>query len=259
MLYSAVRERQSGRSGGGLLAKRVKEANGNGAAGNGIGVLNERSLHASLKEWYAEPGDVTEVRLDGYVIDLVRDGRLIEFQTRNFSSIGRKLRKLVSTYELHLIHPISSEKWIVKVDPSGERVLSRRKSPRRGKLTDIFDELVRIPDLMSEPGFSLEVVLIQEEEVRCDDGKGSWRRKGVSITDRRLLDVVERAKFETPRDFLRFLPDSLTDPFSNRDLHNAVDVPMYRAQKMTYCLKKMEVIRQVGKKGNAHLFGRALS
>ena len=168
----------------------------------------------------------------------------------------------VTPSQLHrprLVYPVSKEKWIVRVDPTHERVLSRRKSPRRGRLTDVFDELIRIPDLMAEPGFTLEVVLIQEEEVRCDDGKGSWRRKGVSIRDRRLLDVVERAEFGTARDFLRFLPDSLADPFTNRDLQKAVDVPLYRAGRMTYCMKKMETIRQVGKKGRAHLFERAVA
>jgi hypothetical protein len=38
-----------------------------------IGTLMETSLHAALKEWYAQPGDRTEVPMDGYVIDLVRD------------------------------------------------------------------------------------------------------------------------------------------------------------------------------------------
>jgi len=36
----------------------------------GIGTLRERPLHASLKRWYAEPDDRTEVAVDGYVIDL---------------------------------------------------------------------------------------------------------------------------------------------------------------------------------------------
>ena len=56
-----------------------KKADRTSASETGIGVLNERSLHASLKEWYAEPGDATEVKVDGYVIDLVRGERLIEF------------------------------------------------------------------------------------------------------------------------------------------------------------------------------------
>ena len=32
----------------------------------------EMTLHASIKEWYASPGDKIEVEVDGYVIDIVR-------------------------------------------------------------------------------------------------------------------------------------------------------------------------------------------
>ena len=38
----------------------------------GIGLLNEKPLHASLKQWYARPGDRFEVPVDGFVIDIVR-------------------------------------------------------------------------------------------------------------------------------------------------------------------------------------------
>jgi hypothetical protein len=56
---------------------------------SGIGLLNEKPLHASLKQWYARPGDRFEVPVDGFVIDVVRDDLLIEIQTRNFSSLKR--------------------------------------------------------------------------------------------------------------------------------------------------------------------------
>ena len=47
---------------------RVRDA----ATGTAIGTLRERPLHASLKRWYARPGDRTEAAVDGYVVDLVR-------------------------------------------------------------------------------------------------------------------------------------------------------------------------------------------
>ena len=59
----------------------------------GIGTLRERPLHASLKRWYAEPGDRTEVAVDGYVIDLVRGDLLIEVQTRGLSSARHKVAR----------------------------------------------------------------------------------------------------------------------------------------------------------------------
>ncbi len=37
-----------------------------------IGTLQERSLHAALKQWYARPGDRLEEPVDGYVIDICR-------------------------------------------------------------------------------------------------------------------------------------------------------------------------------------------
>ena len=47
---------------------------------NGINTYNEKSLHADLKQWYAQPADQLEVPVDGYVIDLVRGDLLVESQ-----------------------------------------------------------------------------------------------------------------------------------------------------------------------------------
>lgn len=218
-----------------------------------IGTLSERSLHAALKEWYAQPGDLLETRIDGYVIDLVRDNLLVEIQTRHCGSLRRKLEKLLESHRVRLVHPIAREKWIVKIDTDGV-ILERRKSPGRGRIEHIFRELVSIPHLMMHPNFELEVLLIREEEIRRDDGQGSWRRKGWSIVDRRLVEVVECRLFQSPDDFLSLLPTDLTQPFTNRNLAVALHQRLPVAQKMTYCLSKMKALQTVGKQGNAHLF-----
>ena len=83
-----------------------------------IGVLNESSLHSSVKQWYALPGDVLEANVDGYVVDIVRGDLLIEIQSASFSSIAEKLRHLVRKYAVLLVHPVAKEKWIVKVSAS---------------------------------------------------------------------------------------------------------------------------------------------
>lgn len=70
---------------------------------SGIGLLNERPLHASLKQWYAQPGDQFEVAVDGFVIDIVRDDLLLEIQTGSFASIKSKLATLVQSHQIRLI------------------------------------------------------------------------------------------------------------------------------------------------------------
>ena len=222
----------------------------------GININNEKSLHSSIKQWYAVPGDRLEVKVDKYIIDLVREDSLIEIQTKNFSAIGNKLRNLVKYNKVMLVHPIAIEKYIVTIE--GLDVTSRRKSPKKGKLVDLFDELIRIPDLMSEDNFILEILMTKEEEIRCNDGKGSWRRKGISIRDRKLIEVVEKVTFKEKKDFLIFLPTQLSDSFTNKNLAEELSISIYKARKISYCLRKMDLIKETSKYRNELVFERVI-
>ncbi|WP_291634514.1 hypothetical protein [Clostridium sp.] len=221
----------------------------------GININNEKSLHSSIKQWYAVPGDRLEVKVDKYIIDLVREDALIEIQTRNFSAIGKKLRELIKYNKVMLVHPIAIEKYIVTTEEIGT-VITRRKSPKKGKLTDLFDELIRIPDLMAEENFILEILMTRVEEIRCKDGKGSWRRKGISIVDRKLVEVTQKITFREVKDFLIFLPEELSQNFTNKELAKVLKVNVSKARKITYCFRKMNIIRQVGKLKNELIFER---
>ena len=219
-----------------------------------IGTLKERSLHAKLKEIYQEPGDQLEVSVDKFVIDIVRDDLLIEIQTRNFSAIKNKLMELIKGYRVRLVYPIAAEKWIIRETPDGSSVISRRKSPKRWDFIDVFTELVRIPRILRHSNFSMELILIKEEQVLCQDGKGSWRRKGWSVTDRKLVEVIDRKLFSAPNDLLNMLPKELPIHFTNKDLAELAKITRNLAQKVTYCLRQLGVIEVDGKQGRSLLF-----
>lgn len=223
---------------------------------NKIGSLNEKPLHAALKRWYARPGDQSEVVVDRFVIDIVRRDLLIEIQSRNFSSMKRKLVALTGNHAVRLVHPIAREKWIVKLSEDGRSQLSRRKSPKRGTWAGVFAELVSFPTLLADVNFSLEVLLIQEEEVWRRDPTRGWRRRGWVIHERRLLQVVDRRLFETPADMAALIPAELPEPFTTADVAAAIAQRRRLAQRMAYCLREMGVITQVGKQGRAILYTR---
>lgn len=220
----------------------------------GIGVRNEKSLHAALKQWYARPGDQVEAKVDGYFIDLVRAGELIEIQTRNLGALRRKLHTLLEHHPVRLIYPIAQEKWIVRKTSSGKKIIARRKSPKVGRLIDLFAELVSLPELINHDNLVLEIALIQEEEIRHADGRGSWRRKGQSVKDHKLLGVLETVTFGKKEDFLRFLPTDLEQPFTNQSLTERIGGSIHTTRQMTYCFRKMGLIQQVGKNRNQLLF-----
>jgi len=49
--------------------------------------MNEHSLHLEIKRVYSLPGDFFEVKLDSYIVDILRGELVIEVQTKNFSAL----------------------------------------------------------------------------------------------------------------------------------------------------------------------------
>lgn len=216
--------------------------------------MQETALHAALKDYYTAPGASQEVMVDGYWIDVIQGDLLIEIQTRNFAAIRDKLIALVERHPVRLVHPIAQEKWIVRLPAEGEIPISRRKSPRRGRPEHLFIELVRIPDLLKHPNFSLEILMIREEEIRRMDGKGSWRRNGVSIVNRRLLHIVDRYHYDGPPDLCTLLPPDLIVPFTNRQLAEKLAISRNLASRMSYCLRTLGVLKIAGKQNRSYLY-----
>jgi hypothetical protein len=215
--------------------------------------MQETSLHAALKRRLARPGDQMEVELSGYFIDIVHEDLLIEIQTGNFTALKTKLGRLLNSHPVCVVYPIAKERWVRRITADGKDV-SRRKSPKKGRIEEIFLELIRLPHLVIHPNFSFKALLIQEEVVWRDDGQGSWRRKGWSVADKVLLDVLSFRDFNEPGDYLGLLPEGLERPFTNKDLAGAAGMRGRLAQKMTYCLRKMGLLEIVGKAERAYLF-----
>jgi hypothetical protein len=217
-----------------------------------IGTLAEKSLHAGIKQWYGRDADQFEVPVGGYVIDIRRGDTLIEIQTRNLGAMKRKLAALLPHHPVHLLHPIAQEKWIVR-QTADQQSVSRRKSPKHGRVIDVFGELLHIAPLLSHPNLTLFLLLTHEEEIWRDDQQGSWRRKRWSIADRRLLAVREQIRLAEAADFLALLPPDLPAPFSNRDVATGLRCTAAQALKMTYTLRQLGLLDVVGKQGNSFL------
>ena len=102
--------------------------------------------------------------MHGYLVDIVRDGLLIEVQTGGLWALGQELRTLTRHQRVRLVCPIAQDRWVVRLSDDGQAVTGRRKSPKHESVESIFRELVSIPALIADRNFSLEALLIQEEE-----------------------------------------------------------------------------------------------
>lgn len=216
-----------------------------------IGVLREKPLHAALKEWYQQPGDLVEHPVDGYVIDLVRGDLLIEIQTSGLAGMKKKVAKLLAEgHPVRIVHPIAVDRTIVKVEDDGT-ILSRRLSPKHGVVSDVFTQLVSFPDLLVGTDLEVEVVLTVEDEYRTHSPGKAWRRKGWVVHERHLNEVIDSVTLATGIDLLGLLPANLPEPFTTSDLARGLQRPMRNAQQMAYCLRHAGLVEPTGKQGNA--------
>lgn len=224
-----------------------------------VGAKNETALHAGLKTWYAQAGGQLEQLVDGYFIDVLRPDELVEVQTGNFSALRVKLTTLLEKHVVRVVYPVAVVRWILRIDNTGKQV-SRRKSPRKGSIYVVFDELTSLHGALAHPNFRLEVALIQEEQVWRDDGLGSWRRKHWSLADRRLLSVVGREVFDQPADYVRLLPEGLPAEFTTADLFRAINIQRGSGNtrrlvgRMARALRLLGVLQMVGKRGSAFVY-----
>ncbi len=215
-----------------------------------IGTLNEGALHAQLKDWYRRRGDRVERVVDGFVVDLVRGELLVEIQTGGFAPLRRKLELLTRQHRVRLVAPVPLVRTIIRLSDEGE-LLSARRSPRRGRVEDIFNRLVSIPSLLGRPRFELDVILTHQDELRVYRQGQAFRRHGWVVAGRRLVSVERCVRIACPDDAAQLLPPSLPELFDTAQLPEAAAIERRLAQQMAYCLRALGVLHQTGIRGNA--------
>jgi hypothetical protein len=219
----------------------------------------ETSLHRDLKALYAGGDARVEVVLGGYRIDAVAGDQLVEIQHGSLAAIRDKVRRLLERHRVLVVKPIVARKVLVKRSDKGGRVTGRRMSPKRGRILDLFDELVYFTRVFPHERLALEVPLVEIEEWRYP-GHGRrrrWRAGDHEVEDRKLVSVDRVYRLRTASDVGRLIDCPLPRPFHTGHLARALSVERWFAQRIAYCLRSIGAIEEVGKTGNTRLYEAA--
>ena len=215
-----------------------------------IGTLNEGSLHASLKHHVSKEGDKFEVPINGYVVDIVRKSNqtnsvLIEIQTKSFLAMRKKLSSLLDDYQIHIVYPVAKQTVLVKPDKKP------RKSPKKYSVLTIFEELVSIPELITHPNLSFEVIVVSVRKIQQFDPSLRRRRGGYRTINTELTEIHSTHMFEGIQDFLALLPKDLPKVFTTSDIASLGKMSRQTAQQIAYCFRKAGVFHELShtKKG----------
>ena len=219
-----------------------------------INTHNESSLHRELKFQYAGSKGRTEAEIGGFVADCVNaKGEYIEIQTGSFGPLKKKAKEIAVRGKVKIVYPVIVTKYIEVYDTGG-KLLYRRKSPRKSSPWDLFRALVYAPELPLVKGVTVEIALVDVDEKRVKDGKGSWRRKGVSIHDRKMTAFHSRICLKKPADYRSFIPFAKNKKFTSALLGKKAGIDAGIARKALYVLVKIGVVEKIGKRGNAFVF-----
>lgn len=216
----------------------------------------ETSLHRDLKTLYADQDAQFEVSLDGYRIDVISDGRLVEIQHGSLTAIRDKVKDLLRKHQVVVVKPIVAKKTLVKRASKDGPVTTRRLSPKRGTFFDLFDDLIHFTRVFPHKRLTLEVPLVEIEEWRYP-GHGRrrrWSRNDYEIEDQKLVAVYETYRLKTAADLVRLVERPMPQPFHTGHLAESLQVRRWVAQRIAYCFRQTGAVREVGKQGNTRLY-----
>ena len=193
-----------------------------------IGTLREKRLHAAVK-LYLCPDEtcherpVADLRAEDdfggkirrMVADILTDGHIMEVQTGGFFPLKPKIEWYLThtPCRVTVVHPIPAVKYLSWIDPADGSILSRHKSPKRGRVRDAAKELYWLSDFIGDPRLSVRLLLLEVEEYRLADGWSRDGKRGSNRYERFPTELLGDVTLSTPADYARyFLPAALTSP-----------------------------------------------
>ena len=181
----------------------------------GIGILQEKPLHATLKWWLDENPDHHEITLPcGKVADVYDGERIYEIQTGGFSPLRPKLEVLLPDYPVTVVHPIPRRKYLSWIDPDTGETTPPRKSPKVGTFTQGLRQLIFLLPILDHPHLTIHLVLMDMEEQRLADGWGNEGKRGSHRAVLLPLTLEDTLTLTCAADYAALVPATLPEVFT---------------------------------------------
>lgn len=222
-----------------------------------IGTYNEKPLHKILKRTVTDAESCFEQRVGPYVADVREEGRITEIQTGGFYPLAPKLSYFLKETQdaVTVVHPVTEELTIVRVDPKTGEVLRRAKSPKKGRVHDVLPELWYLRDVFPNERLTVAVPLLRAEEYRYSE-RMRYRKAGAYDAQFLPLAMLSYHEIKTLCDVVALLPEDLRtmDGFTAEQFGKAMGLPhgRRRAIALSFLCDKGICTRE--KKGRGYLY-----
>lgn len=242
---------------------------------DGIGTLGEKQMHAAIKRFICPDEECHEILIDGsegfipsndetegktkkrrFVADILNNNTIYEIQTGSFSPLKNKIQWILdnTSYNIVVIHPIAETKWVSYINKTSGRIENRKKSPRKGKFTDVANDLYFLRDFMKSPRFSLVLLMMEAEEYRKNVASEKARRPRYRKYEMIPISLLRTYIFKSVEDYKIFIPDGLGEPFTVKEYSSKSKICGKDAYSIVRTLCHIGLLEECGKKGRAAAF-----
>lgn len=207
----------------------------------------ESSLHSALKELIVAGSGRTEVRIGRWRVDGLVAGTVVEIQTGPLVAVRQKVNVLLREYPVLLIKPIVVRKTLRWFDPTGN-FLRQRNVDKVEHLTRPFDDLVYFTRIFPHPQLTIRLLYVWVAEDRLSPQylPRDCRSRRHAVIDVKLLRVEDQIDLRKAGDLLRLLPAQVPPELDTASLAQVLNVPVWEARKIIYCLRECGALRQIG-------------
>ena len=227
---------------------------GKARSDKGIGTLGEKTLHAVLKNYYEPHEDNHEIKVGRFFADIVGEQGVIEIQTRNFGSLLEKLDNFLEFCDVTVVYPLPALKYVAWLDMDTGEIGEKHRSPKKCRIYDAFQEIIRIKYALDNPRFHLVLCFLEIDEIRYLNGWSENKKRGSSRCDRIPKDIIEEVRFDCVQDYRKFLPEGLPEEFTSAHYAKACKINRQLASSGLNILNYLGLVERIGKKGNSYIY-----
>lgn len=226
----------------------------------GIGTLSEKTIHAALKNYFADE-QYQEIKLNGFVADALTPEGVFEIQTRQFYTQKRKLEAFLPEYKVCMVYPVRYRRVLSWIDPETGEISKGRRSPKTDRGYGIFHEMYGIREYLQHENLTFCIVYLNSDEYKYLDGFGEKRKIRATRADGVPTELIAEVNLCAPEDYMLFIPEELrSTEFDSLSFSRFAKIDRGTAQKALLVLKQLGVVIQTErlKSGNIYKVNQEL-
>ena len=225
-------------------------------ARDGIGLLAEKCLHATLKRYIEPDPAFHEQRRGRFVADVLREGEITEIQTRAPERLRQKLSFFLGQPDivrLTVVIPVIACRYLRRFDPATGAFGARRRSPLHQTPLTALASLWGLREWLCHPKLRVCLFGLEAEEYRYPPSQTGWRRRARRC-ELLPLRPLYRCDLTRAADFAALLPPLPESGFTAGQIMETTSLDSLDTSSLLRTLCEIGAVERVGKRGRAFLY-----